>query len=101
MALVCGPSPTGSSQLALGLQRHESYSPAEATRIYKYINEQEHAKHGAAYQGAGADPVALGHDADLNADGTVSRTELLIGLLTKLVREAHLDESTAAYVAQL
>ena len=45
--------------------------------------------------------IALGHDADLNLDAAISPAELLIALLTQLVRKAHLDETTLAYVARL
>ena len=71
------------------------------SRIFQYISQQEHQRHGTAYQGAGADPIALGHDADLNLDAAISPAELLIALLTQLVRKAHLDETTPAYVARL
>ena len=71
------------------------------SRIFQYISQQEHQRHGTAYQGVGADPIALGHDADLNLDAAISPAELLIALLTQLVRKAHLDETTLAYVARL
>ena len=100
-ASSCGSGRPGSAIIALGLEHKDSYTPAEASRIFQYISQQEHQRHGTAYQGAGADPIALGHDADLNLDAAISPAELLIALLTQLVRKAHLDETTLAYVARL
>ena len=86
--------------VALGLTDRETFTPKEAGRVYSYVNQQLLITHGAAYQGAAADPIAFGHEADLDGNRDVSRLELLLGLV-KLVRLAHWHESVGSFVARV